>query len=119
MFTTPYRKISAIKYIGNRILLQCQIKTGVAMVRSGIISVSDDQIKIGVIAQPRDSEANSEVCRVLSELFKCPMSDVEIVRGHKSRVKRLAIMQIGVKWGDNVEKITTEIRNKLEQAVNK
>ena len=87
------------------------------MVRSGIISVSDNQIKIGVMAQPRDSEANSEVCRVMSELFKCPRSDVEIVRGHKSRVKRLAISQIGVKWGDNEEKITTEIRKKLEQAV--
>ncbi|RDL32530.1 YggU-like protein [Venustampulla echinocandica] len=102
---------SALGYI----YLQCHVKPGASKQREGIISVSEDIIEVCVSAQAREGEANKAVREVFSDVLKCPKSDVEVVRGLKSRDKTIAISGIDVK-GDE-QKCISGIRDQLLNAV--
>ncbi|TVY56941.1 UPF0235 protein [Lachnellula cervina] len=97
------------------IYLQCHVKPGASKQREGIVSISENVIEVCVSAQAREGEANKAVREVLSSVLKCPKSDVEVVRGMKSRDKTVAIGGIDMK-GDE-EKCISGIRERLENAV--
>ncbi|KAH8687467.1 hypothetical protein BGZ60DRAFT_475537 [Tricladium varicosporioides] len=96
------------------IYLQCHVKPGASKQREGILSVSDNIIEVCVSAQAREGEANKAIKEVLSSVLKCPKSDVEVIRGLKSREKTIAIAGIDAK-GDE-EKCISSIRAQLETA---
>ena len=50
-------------------------------------------LRVKVHAVPEKGKANMEVCRVLSEYFGVPRSNVEIVSGHTSVQKRVRIVR--------------------------
>ena len=50
-------------------------------------------LRVKVHAVPEKGKANMEVCRVLSEYFGVPRSNVEIVSGHTSAQKRIRIVR--------------------------
>jgi uncharacterized protein (TIGR00251 family) len=50
-------------------------------------------LRVKVHAVPEKGKANMEVCRVLSEFFGVPRSNVEIVSGHTSAQKRVRIIR--------------------------
>jgi uncharacterized protein (TIGR00251 family) len=50
-------------------------------------------LRVKVHAVPEKGKANIEVCRVLSEYFGVPRSNVEIVSGHTSAQKRVRIVR--------------------------
>ena len=50
-------------------------------------------LRVKVHAVPERGKANLEVCRVLSEYFGVPRSNVEIVSGHTSAQKRVRIVR--------------------------
>ncbi|KAF8866122.1 YggU-like protein [Acephala macrosclerotiorum] len=95
--------------------LQCHVKPGASKQREGIISLSDSIIEVCVLAQPKDGEANKAVREVFSDLLRRPKSDVEVIRGLKSRDKTIAIAGIDVE-GDE-EKCISWIKEQLENAV--
>jgi len=55
--------------------------------RSEIDGPSGDELKIRITAPPVDSAANEGLIRLLAEKLDCARSQVELVRGHKSRHK--------------------------------
>jgi uncharacterized protein (TIGR00251 family) len=48
---------------------------------------------VKIHAVPEKGKANMELCRVLSEYFGVPRSNVEIVSGHTSAQKRVRIFR--------------------------
>lgn len=50
-------------------------------------------LRVKVHAVPEKGKANMELCRVLSEYFGVPRSNVEIVSGHTSAQKRVRIIR--------------------------
>ena len=50
-------------------------------------------LRVKVHAVPEKGKANMELCRVLSEYFGVPRSNVEIVSGHTSAQKRVRIVR--------------------------
>jgi uncharacterized protein (TIGR00251 family) len=50
-------------------------------------------LRVKVHAVPEKGKANMEVCRVLSEHFGVPRSNVEIVSGHTSAQKRVRVVR--------------------------
>ncbi|KAF4625965.1 hypothetical protein G7Y89_g12198 [Cudoniella acicularis] len=100
--------------LGGYIYVQCHVKPGASKQREGVVSVSDDVIEICVSAQARDGEANKAVREVFSSILKCPKSDVEVIRGMKSRDKTVAICGIDMQ-GDE-QKCISGIRAQLESA---
>jgi uncharacterized protein YggU (UPF0235/DUF167 family) len=73
------------------IQLLCHIKPGVSTNREGISSVTDEVIDVCVAAQAREGEANKAVREVIADALRVPKSDVEVIRGMKSREKTVAI----------------------------
>jgi len=69
-----------------------------------IAGIHDGHIKIKVNSPPADGRANNALILFLSEFLNIPKSDIKIIAGEKSRIKKLLI--IG-SIGEN------EIKNKL------
>jgi len=59
----------------------------------GIETLSDGNnvLKVRVRAIPSEGEANAALGRVLAKALAVPSRDVEIIRGHTSRIKRVKI----------------------------
>lgn len=73
-----------------RVLLNLTVRPSAPS--TGVQSVGDDgEVRLTLAAPPSDGEANAELVRFLSKSLGVPRSDLEIVRGHKSRQKVVAL----------------------------
>ncbi|RMZ72070.1 DUF167 domain [Pyrenophora seminiperda CCB06] len=73
------------------IQLSCQVKPGVSAQRKGVAAVTDERVEICVSAQPREGEANRAVREVIADALKVAKSDVEVIKGLKSREKTVVV----------------------------
>ncbi|KAH6851404.1 hypothetical protein BKA58DRAFT_68069 [Alternaria rosae] len=73
------------------IQLLCHVKPGVSAHREGIAAVSDDRIEICVAAQPKEGQANRAVREVIADALRVAKSDVQVIKGMKSREKTVAV----------------------------
>jgi uncharacterized protein (TIGR00251 family) len=73
------------------IQLLCHVKPGVSANREGIAAISEERIQVCVAAQARDGEANRAVMRVVADALGVAKSDVEVIKGMKSRDKTVAV----------------------------
>ncbi len=51
-------------------------------------------VKIAIHERPTENRANVALIRFLSEIFAVPKSQISIKRGHKSREKRIEIINV-------------------------
>ena len=86
-----YVAAAAAKSGTGMLQLLCHVKPGVSASREGIAAVSEDRIDVCVAAQARDGEANKAVRRVVADALGVAKSDVEVVKGTKSRDKTVAV----------------------------
>ncbi|PQE14442.1 DUF167 domain protein [Rutstroemia sp. NJR-2017a BBW] len=114
---------SAVRYIAasgksavSKILLQCHVKPGASKQREGILAVTESQIEVCVSAQAREGEANKAVRKVLSDIFDCPKSHVEVIKGMKSRDKTVAVTGLEVK-GSSDAVVVMKIQEKLKASI--
>jgi uncharacterized protein len=73
--------------------LQLRVSPGAA--RSGVVGRHGVAWKLRVAAAPEDGKANAAVIRLLAETLGIPARDLEIVSGHGSRDKTVALAGIG------------------------
>ncbi|KAJ4303446.1 hypothetical protein N0V90_002341 [Kalmusia sp. IMI 367209] len=97
------------------IQLLCRVKPGVSANREGITAVSDEAIEVCVAARAKEGEANKAVREVIAEALKVPKSDVEIVKGLKSREKTVVISNI--KGRNMPENDVERVKNTLQECV--
>ncbi|ODM22316.1 hypothetical protein SI65_03162 [Aspergillus cristatus] len=64
-----------------------------------ITAMRDDKVDVSVSAPPRDGEANTAVRRVFAKVFNTAPSNVEVVRGEKSREKLLRVQDLVLDFG--------------------
>ncbi|PYH86535.1 DUF167-domain-containing protein [Aspergillus uvarum CBS 121591] len=76
--------------------ITCNVKPNASNNREGIVDVSADRVSVCVAALPRNGEANAAVSRIVAQAFKVPKSDVEVIRGLKSRDKTLSIANLEI-----------------------
>jgi uncharacterized protein (TIGR00251 family) len=57
--------------------------------KNEIVGVFEGSLKIRLSAMPAEGEANKECLKFLSKTLRLPKSDLEILKGHKSRRKTL------------------------------
>ncbi|KAH8724388.1 hypothetical protein GQ44DRAFT_773025 [Phaeosphaeriaceae sp. PMI808] len=74
------------------IQLLCRVRSGVSANREGITAITEENIHMCVAAQARDGEANKAIRDIIATALKVPKSDVELVKGMKSRGKTVAII---------------------------
>jgi uncharacterized protein (TIGR00251 family) len=59
--------------------------------RSEVVGEYGEALKIKLASPPVDGAANEELVKLLSKRLDVPRSDIEIVAGHTSKLKRLLI----------------------------
>lgn len=59
--------------------------------RRAVERMPDGSFKVWVSEPPAEGAANEAVCALLAREFDVPKSSVEILRGHKSRLKRVRV----------------------------
>jgi uncharacterized protein (TIGR00251 family) len=74
--------------------LQLRVSPGAA--RAGVVGRHGSAWKVRVAAPPEDGKANAAVIRLLAETLGIPARDLEIVSGHASRDKTVALAGIGL-----------------------
>lgn len=94
----PFMSAQAVRFVAataksgtGTLQLLCHVKPGVSASREGIAAVSDSRIDVCVAAQARDGEANKAVRRVVADALGVAKSDVEVIKGLKSRDKTVAV----------------------------
>lgn len=64
--------------------------------KNEVLGIMDDgAIKIKLVAPPVDGKANQALIKFLSEILHTSNSNIEIVSGHTSRTKIIAIIGFG------------------------
>ncbi|KAL1967171.1 hypothetical protein VTN77DRAFT_3462 [Rasamsonia byssochlamydoides] len=96
--------------------ISCHVKPNASSKREGIAAVGTDQVEICVAALPKDGEANAAVTKVIAEVFDVPKSNVEVLRGGKTRDKTLCITDLDI-GKDDEETFLQKARERLNAAV--
>ena len=118
-----------LKTPAGSIQLLCRVKPGVSANREGVSAIADGFVEVCVAARAKEGEANeavihviakasncSEICRCRvpnnREALKVPKSDVDIVKGLKSREKTVLIGNIKIDGTpeDYIERLRTTLR---------
>jgi len=60
--------------------------------RCEVVGVQDEALKIKITSPPIEGKANEECIRFLAAQFKIKKSQMEIIAGHKSRKKTVAVL---------------------------
>jgi uncharacterized protein len=68
-----------------------QLRVSPGAVRPAIVGRYGTAWKVRVTAAPEDGKANAAVVRLLADTLALPIRDVEIVSGHASRDKTVAL----------------------------
>lgn len=55
---------------------------------------SEGEFQFSIRARPIDGEANAALVKAVAELFKTPKSNVELVQGMKSRIKKMRVLLV-------------------------
>jgi uncharacterized protein (TIGR00251 family) len=79
--------------------------------RPGIVGRHGTAWKVRVVAAPEAGKANDAVVRLLADILKLPVRDIEIVSGHSSRDKVVELAGI-----DRGEIDLAEIERRLADA---
>ncbi|KAL4890062.1 hypothetical protein BDV59DRAFT_204661 [Aspergillus ambiguus] len=93
----------------------CNVKPNASGAREGITAVGPDKIDVCVAAAPKKGEANAAVSRVLAQILRVPKSNVDVIRGLKSRDKVISIADVDI--AGNEERYLQQLRQQLEEAV--
>ncbi len=75
--------------------------------KSEVAGISEDRLKIKLNSPPVDGAANKELVKLLSKILKVAKSDLELVKGDRSRLKTVLVRN-----GD-VRRITELLRVSL------
>jgi uncharacterized protein YggU (UPF0235/DUF167 family) len=71
-------------------------------------------VELCVAAAAREGEANKAVREVISDILKIPKSSIEIIKGHRSREKTIAIF--GIDANGDEESCIAKIIEQLQES---
>ena len=72
------------------ILVQIQPKSS----RNEIVGIHDGRLKIKIKAPPVDGKANESLIEFLAKTFKISKSNIEILKGHTSKLKTIKLLGV-------------------------
>lgn len=77
--------------------------------RNGIMGEHDGALKVGVTVSPEKGRANTAILKLLAKSLGIPVSSVSILKGEKSRRKRIRVEEMRLKWfREHVDKLLRE-----------
>ncbi len=65
-----------------------------------------EYLKINIKSPPVDGKANKMIIAYLSDLFKISKSQIEIIRGHRSKFKTISLSDSGILKKELLERLS-------------
>ena len=72
--------------------------------KNEIVGVQEDALKIRINAPPVKGQANKALISFLAEKLGVKKSEIEIVSGHTSRIKKIRVLGEGAKIEKNLQR---------------
>lgn len=82
----------------NIIYLRVLVKPGSKVQK---ISRDENELKVYLKASPVKGKANKELLSFLAEILKLKKTDIELIKGHKSRAKVVSILNSSIEYVSN------------------
>ncbi|SDT04904.1 hypothetical protein SAMN05216421_2779 [Halopseudomonas xinjiangensis] len=77
------------RWEGDELVLECHLQPGAR--QEGFAGVHGERLKIRIAAPPVDGKANDRLLAFLAGAFDVPRTQVRLLRGERSRQKRVAV----------------------------
>ena len=77
--------------MGRKEGIYLNIKVNPGSKKQNIRQTGLGEYKVNLLAPPSKGKANQELIQILADSFKIPAASIIIVKGHKSRLKRIFI----------------------------
>lgn len=84
--------LNCIKKTENGVILAIRLTPNSS--KDEIAGYCDEYVKIKISAPPNENKANKKLVSFLSDCFKLSKSNVELISGDKSRLKRVLLKNI-------------------------
>lgn len=75
--------------------VRIQVRVQPRAAKNEVAGVAGDCLRVRLTAPPVDGEANKQLLKVLSQVFRCSPGSIRIIRGGTGRLKLLEIAGIG------------------------
>lgn len=82
------------KVTAEGVVFNCRVRPRSS--KSGVVGVLGDALKISLKAPPVDGKANAELIKFLGKTLGVSRASVNILRGHSSRDKRVAVAGVSI-----------------------
>jgi len=91
-----------IQKVDDGVTFKIKVQPGAA--KNEIVGVQGDALKIKINAPPVKGKANKALMGFLAEKLAVKKSEVEIISGHMSKIKKIKVVGEGVKIEKNLQR---------------
>lgn len=92
MLPNSQNNVNCIKKTDNGVCISVRLTPNAS--KDEILGYCDDYVKIKISAPPNENKANKKLISFISDFFNVAKSDVSMISGDKSRLKRIAVKNI-------------------------
>jgi len=91
-----------IQKIGNGVIFKIKVQAGAA--KNEIVEVQGDALKIKINAPPVKGKANKALIDFLAGKLGVKKSEIEIISGHTSKIKKIKVIGEAIKIEKNLQR---------------
>jgi len=95
--------VSNIRKADDRIIFKVKVQPGA--LKNEVVGVQGDALKIKINAPPVKGKANKALMGFLAEKLAVKKSEVEIISGHASRIKKIKVVGEGPKIKEKIQSL--------------
>jgi len=91
-----------IQKTGNGVIFKIKVQPGAA--KNEIVGVQGDALKVKINAPPVKGKANKALISFLADKLGVKKSEVEIISGHTSKIKKIKVVGEAMKIEKNLQR---------------
>jgi len=92
----------SIQKVDDGVIFRVKVQAGAA--RNEIVGVQGDALKVKISAPPVKGKANRALVDLLAEQLGVNRSEVEIIGGHTSKIKKIKVIGEAIKIEKNLQR---------------
>ena len=95
----------SIQKTDDGVIFKIKVQPGAA--KNEILGVQEDALKIRINAPPVKGKANRALIDFLAEKLEVRKSEIEILSGHRSRIKKIRVLGEAIKIEKNLQRFAS------------
>ena len=95
----------SIQKVDDGVIFRVKVQPGAA--KNEIVGVQGDALKIKINAPPVKGKANRALIDFLAEKLGVKKSEIKIISGHRSKIKKIKVLGEGAKIKEKIQNLAT------------